>query len=326
MNVNSKDVNIETGICLCSIILPVYNAETTLRRCVDSVLSQSETNFELIAIDDGSTDNSGKILDAYAQKDSRIKVVHKKNEGVSSARNLGIQLAQGVYTIHVDSDDWVEPNMIEDLTSISKNEGADIVICDFYKNFKERQIYCKQSPNDLSPDNIIRQLLFQQLYGTCWNKLIKKNLYDQSIIFPLDFNWSEDFWVVVNLLRKNPKIAYYPKAYYHYDQYSNNNSLTRMNILTRVSRVELFLNRLKNILPENDYREGYLYQYSKLLKTIVSSDMNRHEMLKKINTLELYGCCKYLSRRDSIKMKIRKNIFLDSIYRLIWKTWKLFSK
>lgn len=106
-----------------SVIVPVYNAEKYLHRCVDSILSQTFTDFEVLLINDGSTDTSGVICDEYAQKDARVRVFHKENGGVSSARNVGIKNMRGLYSIHVDSDDWVEPSYLKDLYSCAKVEN-----------------------------------------------------------------------------------------------------------------------------------------------------------------------------------------------------------
>ena len=130
-----------------SIIVPVYKAEAYLHRCVDSILAQTFTDFELLLIDDGSPDRSGEICDEYAQKDSRIRVIHKENGGVSSARQRGLDEAVGEYTIHVDSDDWVEPNMLEELYKKAKQDDADIVICDYFNNIGTKQTICRQCPS-----------------------------------------------------------------------------------------------------------------------------------------------------------------------------------
>ena len=114
-----------------SIIIPVYNTEQYLSRCIDSILGQSFTDFELLLIDDGSTDGSAKICDAYAEKDSRIRVLHKENGGVSSARNLGLNEAKGEWVVFVDSDDWISDNCIKLLTEPLRNKEFDIVVGDY---------------------------------------------------------------------------------------------------------------------------------------------------------------------------------------------------
>ena len=112
---------------LISIIVPVYNAEKTLQRCIHSLQCQTFTDFEILLIDDGSLDYSGQICDEYSAKDRRIRVIHKRyNKGVSSARQTGIDIAQGKYTIHVDPDDWVEPTMLEELYQKAVEHNADM--------------------------------------------------------------------------------------------------------------------------------------------------------------------------------------------------------
>ena len=129
-----------------SVIVPVYNAASTLRKCVDSLLAQTLKDFEVLLVDDGSTDNSGALCDEYAQQNSRVKAFHKSNGGVSSARQFGIDHAQGEYTIHADPDDWVEPGMLEELYKKAKEADADMVICDFYENTYKGQRVVRQKP------------------------------------------------------------------------------------------------------------------------------------------------------------------------------------
>lgn len=116
-----------------SVIVPVYKAEGYLHRCVDSILAQTFIDWELLLIDDGSPDRSGEICDEYAQKDSRVRVIHKENGGVSSARQRGLDESVGEYTIHADPDDWVEPTMLAEMYQKAKHEDADIVMTDFFK-------------------------------------------------------------------------------------------------------------------------------------------------------------------------------------------------
>lgn len=112
-----------------SIIVPVYKVEPYLRRCIDSILNQTFRDFELILIDDGSPDNCGAICDEYAEKDGRITVIHQKNQGVSAARNAGLDIARGTYLGFVDSDDWIEPEMYETMITTAKEKNVDVVVC-----------------------------------------------------------------------------------------------------------------------------------------------------------------------------------------------------
>ena len=142
-----------------SIIVPVYNVELYLSKCIDSILAQSFTDWECILVDDGSKDSSGKICDEYALKDTRIKVIHQTNKGVSVARQVGIDNASGEYSIHIDPDDWVEPNMLEELYNKAKTDDADMVICDYFKHEGGTQTYIEQRPNFLEQIKIIEQML-----------------------------------------------------------------------------------------------------------------------------------------------------------------------
>lgn len=125
---------------LISIIVPVYNVEKYLNKCIDSIINQTYKNIEIILVDDGSTDNSGKICDEYLLRDSRIKVIHKNNGGLSSARNEGINISSGEYIGFVDSDDWVEPNMYEEMYKKILYSNADIVDCGYWKEYENKSI------------------------------------------------------------------------------------------------------------------------------------------------------------------------------------------
>lgn len=164
----------------CSIIIAVYNAEAYINRCVDSILSQTFRDFEAIIIDDGSTDNGPSILDSYVTRDKRIRVFHKENGGLSSALNIGLHESKGDYIICVDPDDWIDSNMLSDLYVIAKNEVPDIIICDYYKSYKDHEIYKSQQPRSLNAQQIIRDLFFQKQQGYVWNKLIKRDCYGEG--------------------------------------------------------------------------------------------------------------------------------------------------
>ena len=131
---------------IVSVIVPIYNAENYLHECVDSILAQTIHDIEVILVDDGSTDESENICDAYCLKDNRVRVFHKTNGGISSARNLGLKYAQGEYISFIDSDDWIDINALEDMYNLAKKENSDIVICDMIDHYitdnnSEKQIY-----------------------------------------------------------------------------------------------------------------------------------------------------------------------------------------
>lgn len=209
-----------------SIIVPIYKAESTLLRCLDSLKAQTFTDFEVLMVDDGSPDRSGEMLDGYAVKDSRFKAYHKPNGGVSSARQFGIDHACGEYTIHADPDDWVEPTMLEELYRKAKEDDADMVICDYWINTTNREDYVCQEPVSLRHDSLLKEL-FGRIHGSCWNKLIKKDLYNQySVRFPSELSFCEDQYVIASFLKHDIRVGYLNKAFYHYYRSDSDKSLS----------------------------------------------------------------------------------------------------
>lgn len=236
-----------------SVIVPVYKAEAYLHRCVDSILAQTFQDFEVLLIDDGSPDRSGEMCDEYARKDRRVRVFHKENGGVSSARQCGMDNAQGEYTIHADPDDWVEPDMLEELYRKAKEEDVDMVICDYYTEEKRKTKYIVQKPSALNHETVLCEL-FQQLHGSCWNKLVRRVCYQEyDIKFPVELSIREDLYVNVCLTARNIKVAYLHKAFYHYDLGINSNSLIHRPLEVLLNQDAIFL----DLLNSNIYVMSY---------------------------------------------------------------------
>ena len=194
---------------------------------MDSLLAQTFSDFEVLLIDDGSPDRSGEICDEYAKKDNRIRVFHKENGGVSSARQCGIDNAEGEYTIHADPDDWVEATMLEELYAKAKEEDADMVICDYWLEYRDNNI--RKNLNVFNTDNevLISRLVRGNLLGILWNKLIRRDfINDNNISFVDGLNFCEDWIFIIKILSKKAKVSYLSIPFYHYDKYSNPNALT----------------------------------------------------------------------------------------------------
>ena len=210
-----------------SVIVPVYNVEQYLPRCIDSILDQTFTDFELLLIDDGSKDKSGEICDNYAKKDSRIRVFHKENGGVSSARNLGLYNAKGKYIAFIDADDWVENEYLRIMYKHGEEECADIISSDFFLDNTEIQsLYIKQDYNN-NRINIIRDLLQNKLGGYLWNKLVKRELYiTNKFYFPEDIGIWEDLLILIQLFLAATQTYYLPNAYYHYVRYNTSSAMS----------------------------------------------------------------------------------------------------
>lgn len=207
-----------------SIIIPIYNSEKYLEKCLDSVLTQSYTDFEVLLINDGSTDSSGVICDAFAKKDNRIHVFHKENEGVSSARNLGIEKAQGNWLTFIDSDDYLEPGYLN--VNLS---NADLIVegfCFVNGNHKRKMTFGDEivAANDY-------KTLFEEKelfkYGYPFSKFFKKSIIDNNQIkFPETFSFAEDLSFFLKYISASKSIKFADTANYNY--ISHPNSLSKV--------------------------------------------------------------------------------------------------
>lgn len=265
-----------------SIIVPVYKAEKYLNRCLDSIIVQTFKDWELLLVDDGSPDNSGKLCDEYAQKDSRIKVFHKKNGGVSSARQMGLDNATGEYTIHADPDDWVEPTMLEELYAKTIEDKADMVICDYFTNKNNKQDYNCQQPKEISSRGVMTGLLTGLLYGSCWNKLIEtKKIKNNQIRFRTFLNVCEDRQFIIEVLPNIRRVSYINKAFYHYTIGDNDFSLIKNNkkyINYKINKffIDYVIENIKNLdEARNIYIERNLFYL--VSSTSISSKVLRNE-------------------------------------------------
>lgn len=207
---------------LISIIIPVYKVEKYLSRCIESVMAQTYSNIEIILIDDGSPDKCPEICDNYADKDLRIKVVHKKNGGLSDARNAGITLAEGKYISFLDSDDYVHPRMYQELLHILKKEGADVSFCNLNRVYSE-----EYELNDIQDGTLhiysgkqaVKNILDKNLHVVsviACGKLYKKELFE-SIRFPVG-KLHEDEFTTYKIFYKCTKVVFMDKGYYYYFQ------------------------------------------------------------------------------------------------------------
>ena len=210
---------------LVSIIVPVYKAERWLHRCVDSILAQTMTDFELLLIDDGSPDKSGEICDEYACKDGRIKVIHQNNKGSVGARNAGLAIAQGKYLAFVDSDDYVREDMLYKMVNKAQRDDFDIVWCGVECELKDRHVF---SLFEIKDDVyfMIKQLFNGKIQGWLWNKLIKREFWNIcNIRVDEAYSVLEDMLISLQLFYNNPKQTVVEEYFYVYNR-MNENSYT----------------------------------------------------------------------------------------------------
>jgi len=216
-----------TAIPKISIIVPVYNVELYLRKCIESILAQTFTNFECILVDDGSPDKCPAICDEYALKDHRIIVIHQKNTGVSAARNAGLGIAKGEWIGFVDSDDWCDPGMFEYLLENAENNHADISICGYRLMEGDKIIRTTEKHPQLilgGKEAIKKLCLDKYMTAYSCNKLIKKQLlsYKNEVLrYDETIHRAEDRLFLFCLFKRAHKIVYFPKPYYNYYRHEN---------------------------------------------------------------------------------------------------------
>lgn len=201
-----------------SVIVPVYKVEPYLRQCLDSIVGQTYKNLEIILVDDGSPDRCGAICDEYAAGDERIKVIHKENGGLSSARNAALEIATGDYIGFVDSDDWVEPEMFKTLLHGLETTEADIAVCGRYEEYGDRRVTFEwPEVRAMGREEALGELLKnEKLQNLVWDKLYRRELFE-GIRFP-EGKTFEDMAVMHKLFLRSEKVACLPGAMYHYRQ------------------------------------------------------------------------------------------------------------
>lgn len=204
-----------------SIIIPVYNVEKYLTKCLDSVLSQTWGDYEVIIVDDGSTDSSPQICDEYEKKDERIVVVHQENKGISGARNIGIQKARGEWITFLDSDDWWEAEYLESM----KLKNVELCVCGYNVLYEESQkdFACNLEQADLTILNYISHIeeYFGTVFNYVWGKMYQKNIIQQSGLFIEDVALGEDLLFNIEYYKKCKTVRVVEKSLVNYRQVDN---------------------------------------------------------------------------------------------------------
>lgn len=254
-----------------SIIVPVYQAEKWMRRCLDSIIAQSFTDWECILVDDGSTDDSGAVCDDYAARDSRFRVIHKENGGVSSARQTGLDSARGTYVIHADPDDYTHTDWMKSLHGKAVEDNADMTVCDSIFIYKEKTVKRKGCIMCDNKEDVLEDLLLERTWGTCWNRLVRKDCFDRfNISFPAGMTVMEDVYVCCMLLFNDIKVAYLPIVLYYYDNRNNGDSLTKKINLRYLNSFKFFIDSIYPLTTDERYDEGWYIIKSRFKELLVS--------------------------------------------------------
>lgn len=214
-----------------SVIVPVYKVEPYLRQCVDSILGQTFRDFELILVDDGSPDGCPAICDEYAEKDSRVKVIHKENGGLSSARNAGLDVAKGKYIAFVDSDDWIHPEMLETMQNRMQQHHADVAVCGVESVYEDdsRIVHHPLTDAVLSQDDMVDGLATQAWYYIiACNKLYRKKIFDE-LRYPVGYI-HEDAAIIHRIIGLCKCVVTVEQPFYNYRQTGNSIMRSELNI------------------------------------------------------------------------------------------------
>ena len=281
-----------------SIIVPIYNVEPLLRRCIDSLLKQTYKNLEIILIDDESPDNCGKIIDAYAKMDNRIKVIHQKNAGVCAARNAGLKIATGEYIGFIDPDDWATPDMYEYLYNNAKKYDSAITCCRYFRAIPNKDTMVRSDGKlyIYNTEEAIKELVSDfTIRSVFWNKLFKKEIFD-GITFPEGMIY-EGTYLVHKLFEKTDKIVFLPDAKYYYYKYDK----SYVNTITVKNQCDFVFAHLS--------RYNDLYQkYPKIKKVLKQIGKFIKEHFKEIEKLE------NVNKITMIKMKYLVTLSKKDLY------------
>ena len=287
---------------MVSVIVPIYKIPEYLSCCIDSILAQTYPDFELILVDDGSPDDCGRICDDYAKRDNRIKVVHKVNGGLTSARNAGLEVAKGEWIMHVDGDDWIEPDMIESLIEAAQITGADMVIGDFVKygpSAGYNKLPTWSSDKKKSMTNYVAYVM-----TTIWGSIAKRSLYaDHSLKSPEGISYCEDFHLIVRLCHFAKKVVNVHRPFYHY-RYRPTSIMSNMNRKTEADEQWAYQDTIRFFKEQGvyeDYRKVMSWRVLKSAQELLLDPAGHKRFMELFNDgREFIFSCPFVNRK--IKM------------------------
>lgn len=312
---------------LVSIIIPFCNAKPYLEKCLDGIISQTYPNLEILLIDDGSTDGSAELSDDLAKKDTRITVIHSPNLGVSNARNIGIRESKGEFIVFVDSDDLVEPDMVQVYVEHMIRYDVDLVVSSFYEHYinknkvvKYNMLYAGVVKSDHFLEDVWEESFFgknrKKLHPSCWGKLFKRSIITgRNIQFDITLKYGEDILFLFDYMMVI-KNAYFLHDFYPYYYIIHDHSVTKKFETNRYWRWKYLIAKYREKLGK-DYLEQYnriyclmaLDSYYPLSKVSVPENRSylKQEINKMLDDNDLEGSFQYL---DETFLSIRERFFL----------------
>lgn len=307
-----------------SVVLPIYNVSEWLCDCIDSVLNQSLQPFEIILVNDGSTDNSGEICNQYASNNSIIKVVHKVNGGLSSARNAGIELFTGDYVVFIDSDDTIHPAFLETLYDLAIRTSADITMCDYISG-----TVCKWIENETIEEiryneDVLNKMNDNDVVITvAWNKLYKAYFFKELGLRYKEGKIHEDMFMSPHLLYNAKKIAITNQKLYFYRQRENsimnlNFSIKKLDALEAINYRIIFFKEINNKLLFNIECNSLIRKSTYLLNDLLRSNCEDKDEIISILKSYIKLIDKNKDRYYALSFKYKIKLFLLKI-----KMWRM---
>ena len=311
-----------------SVIIPIYKVEAFIKRCATTLMEQTLHEVEYIFVDDATPDRSIQILEEvvarYPERKGQVRVVHHDtNKGLPAARNTGLALATGEYIFHCDSDDYVEPTMLEDMYRSAIENESDIVWSDWYLTFAENERYMKQ-PCFGTPMEALKAMLSGGMKYNVWNKLVRRSLYTgNQIEFPAGYGMGEDMTMMMLFAHSN-KVAYIPKAYYHYIKTNTNafsQTYSEQHLVELKHNVQRVVDYMQEIFDNVLEKELNFFKLDVKFPFLIAGQFKRWE--------EWYPeANKYILQNNSISGRSRYIQWLVSKkqYWLVWIYCQLLDK
>lgn len=254
-----------------SIIIPVYNVEKYIRRCLDSISNQDFTEWECILIDDGSNDNSGKTCDEYSKLDNRFKVIHQTNKGVSAARNAGLDSAKGEWITFVDSDDWVEDCYLSEL--FSNVNGADFVICNnIIDEYKKKTVIKHFNVPQLKEELLGAFPTHNHFLGTPWNKLFRTSIIkNNNLLFPTNIKYNEDLLFTFQYCYYSSSFKSVNSNLYHYNHQNETSTTNNIDLSTFSDKCFVIdtINKLLSTTEHSNTFDKIIYEFKLSAKLLI---------------------------------------------------------
>ena len=288
-----------------SIVVPVYKVEKYLDRCVNSLTGQTLKELEIILVDDGSPDRCPIICDEYAAKDARVRVIHKENGGLSSARNAGLAIASGDWIMHLDGDDWIAPDMLERLIQKGEDTGADIVMGDFLFTYSDRDILYRFPDWDNNKTASLNRYI-TSVWTCVWGGIHKRSLYEEyQLKSPQGVTYCEDFHLMARLCYHAKKVVNLHRPFYHYRQ-QEGSVMHNLNKKTEQDEQWVYQDIIRFFKEQgvyDDYRKSMCWRMLKATQELVLDKRTWKEFQEMVPEKKHYiWDCPYINRKLKMNM------------------------